>query len=331
MYVIIKKAHCSQRTSSVKFKVFLLFSFLSVSCLASICLAGITAEDKRKDTPLIRNLNGAGKWFPSEGKRLKKMVEDFMENAQCASVKGRIIGAISPHAGYIYSGKVAGYAFRAIRDNARSLKDPETVVILGLRHRGIFSGVALMDGDFIETPLGPLKLDKEAAQFLCSQSGRIFFDYRPHIGEHSAENEIPFVQAAVPNAQVVVGIMGDHEEDTIEELVEALNKLADTKSILVIASSDMMHAPDYDLVSATDRDTLERVKSLDYPSIRKSWNPEKQSFCGIGPVLAVMRFSKRRGCSRGLVLHYKNSGDYFPSGRGQWVVGYCSVLFVRPE
>ena len=331
MSTIIKKASGARKILNVKLSALASFSFICALCITSSCFGGINTQGGQKaGTPIVRKLTGAGKWFPSQGKQLRKMVEGFIEEAECGSLGGRIVAAISPHAGYIYSGKVAGYAFRAIKDNAKSKTPPQTVVILGIRHRGGFPGVALMDGDFIETPLGLLKIDKESALSLCSHGTRIFFDYRPHIGEHSAENEIPFVQSALPEAEVVVGIMGDHEEGTVNELVEALDRLAETKNILVIASSDMMHNPDYDLVSATDRDTLGKVKRLDYSSVKKSWKPEKQTFCGIGPVLTVIRFSEHQGCGRAHVLHYRNSGDDFPSSRGQWVVGYCSVVFVKP-
>ncbi len=287
-------------------------------------------EDRKmtKTSEIVtRQAYGSGRWFPGNRQELKGMVEAYMENARFDPVKGRIVGAIAPHAGYVYSGKVAGFTFQAIRDNARHAGAPETVVVLGLSHSGAFPGVALMDGDVIETPLGKSALDGEAAEMLAAESSRIFFNYGPHQGEHSAENEIPFVQAALPGVKMVVGLMGDHDPETLDDLVAALGALAEKKRILVIASTDMLHDPSYDRVRETDLKTLEKLKRMDFKGIQKAWGYDKQIFCGIGPVLAVMKFAEALGCKKGSVLHYRNSGDDFPEGRGSWVVGYGSAVF----
>ena len=187
-----------------------------------------------------------------------------------------------------------------------------------------------MDGDAIETPLGEMPLDSQAAGVLMAGRSRIAFSYAPHAGEHSAENEIPFVQVALPDAKLVVAIVGDHESKTLQELVAGLNDLAKQKRILVVASSDMLHDADYDLVTKTDKATLEKVKSMDCNALLKSWDYCRQVFCGIAPVLAVMQFSGAQGCTNGTVLRYRNSGDDFPESRGQWVVGYGACVFAVP-
>ena len=276
---------------------------------------------------VTRQAHGSGRWFPGNRPELKEMVEAYMENAQPGPVEGRIVGAIAPHAGYVYSGKVAGFTFRAIKDNAQKVGQPETVVVLGLSHRGGFQGVALMDGDAIETPLGRTTLDGEAGEILAAESSRIFFNYGPHQGEHSAENEIPFVQAALPGVKMVVALMGDHDPKTLDELVAALNVLSKKKRILVVASTDMLHDPSYDRVRETDGKTLEKLRTMDTEGLQKAWGYDEQIFCGIEPVLAVMKFALAQGCKKGSVLHYRNSGDDFPEGRGSWVVGYGSAVF----
>ena len=184
-----------------------------------------------------------------------------------------------------------------------------------------------MDGDAIETPLGSAALDGEAGKMLAAESPRIFFNYGPHQGEHSAENEIPFVQAALPGVKMVVGLMGDHDPQTLDDLVAALGALSEKKRILVIASTDMLHDASYDRVRETDLKTLEKLKRMDSEGIQKAWGYDHQIFCGIGPVLAVMKFAKGLGCQKGSVLHYRNSGDDFPESRDRWVVGYGSAVF----
>ena len=275
---------------------------------------------------VTRQAHGSGRWFPGNRQELKKMIESYVEKAQPGPVEGRIVAAISPHAGYIYSGKVAGFTFRAIRDNAQKMGQPETVVVLGFSHSGGFPGVALMDGDFIETPLGKGVLDTEAAEILAGASPRIFFNYGPHRGEHSAENEIPFVQAALPDTKMVVALMGDHDPETLDALVGALDALSKKKRLLVVASTDMLHDPSYDLVTKTDKKTLLKLQAMDCEGLEKTWGYDNQILCGIGPVLAVMKFALAQGCKKGSVLYYRNSGDDFPEGRGQWVVGYGSAV-----
>jgi len=276
---------------------------------------------------ITHKAHGSGRWFPGDSQELGQMVKFYMENAKPESVEGRIVAAIAPHAGFIYSGKVAGFTFKAIKDNAQIVGPPETVVVLGFSHRGGFPGVALMDGDGIETPLGKVALDKDAGEILAAQSPKIFFNYGPHREEHSAENEIPFVQAALPNSKLVVALMGDHDSQTLGALVKALGVLSGKRRILVLASTDMLHDPSYDLVSQTDAKTLEKLSAMDSDGLQQEWGYDKQIFCGIGPVVAAMEFAKKQGVKKGSVLYYRNSGDDFPESRGRWVVGYGSAVF----
>ncbi|MFC1453232.1 AmmeMemoRadiSam system protein B [Verrucomicrobiota bacterium] len=275
----------------------------------------------------VRRAKGSGRWFPGSRRELAAMIDGFMESADVPSVEGRIVAAVSPHAGYVYSGAVAGYVFRAIQENAAASGAPETVVVLGLSHRGAFRGVALMDGDSLETPLGEAVLDGQAGRDLAGASSRIFFDITPHAGEHSAENQVPFVQRALPKAKLVVGIIGDHDGKTLEELVDGLAALAARKRILVVASTDLLHDPDHGLVTRTDRATLEKIVGMDRKGLEEGWSSTRQTCCGICPVLAAIGFSRSQGSDRGVLLHYRNSGDDFPESRGNWVVGYGAVVF----
>ena len=310
--------------------------WLGTACLCVICFAASSWAAKEEGMSkgsevIVREALGAGRWFPGTRQELKQMVDGYMDNARVDKVNGRIVAAIAPHAGYVYSGKVAGYTFRAIRDNAETWGRPDTVVILGVRHRGGFQGVALMDGDILRTPLGDAVLDKAGAAVMAGVGPRIYFDYSPYGEEHSAENEVPFVQAALPGTPIIVGLVGDHDPRTLDDLVAALDRLSGEKKIVVVASSDMLHDPDYGLVTRIDKDTLKMVSAMDHEGIRKGWDYSRQTFCGIGPVLAAMRFAERKGCEKGTILIYRNSGDDFPESRGRWVVGYGSAAFAAPK
>lgn len=287
----------------------------------------VSQMKKIPENAIVQQAHGAGRWFPGSERELETMVEGFIENATPPPVNGRILGAIAPHAGYVYSGKVAGFTFRAIEDNVKKGFEPETVVVLGFSHRGGFPGVALMDGDAIETPMGKCLLDRKAAKILAASSSRIFFDYTPHRGEHSAENEIPFVQAAVPKARLVVALMGDHNPETVGDLVKGLEALSGEKKILVVASTDLLHDASYEMVTQTDQQTLEKIRHMNIEGLQREWGYDKQICCGIGPVTAVMKFAAAKGCTKGSVLYYRNSGDDFPESRGRWVVGYGAAVF----
>jgi len=282
----------------------------------------VKSQDK-----VIRKALGAGRWFPGDAAELRPAVEDYMDAAQVPDIKRRIVSAIAPHAGYQYSGRVAGYTFRALKQNSAVGHVPDTAVVLGFSHRAGFRGVALMDGDIVRTPIGDTQLDQEAIDLLDGSSDRIFVDYGPHAGEHSAENEIPFVQAALPEARLVVALIGDHDERTLDALVAALEKLAAKRKIVVIASTDLLHDSSYDLVTKTDKSTLLAIEQMKDDELLKRWNHGNQICCGIGPVVVAMRFARTQGEATCEVLHYRNSGDDYPESRGNWVVGYGAVIF----
>lgn len=303
-----------------------------LTCAVVVLPVGCSAAEKEgaamnDESKTTRNALGAGKWFPGGEAALRSQVESCIGAATVPEIKRRIVGGIAPHAGYDWSGKVAGYTFRALKENAAAGHAPDTVVILGFTHRAHYSGVALMDGDIVRTPLGDTAIDMEAVEMLDGCGKRVFIDYRPHVGEHSAENEIPFVQVALPDAKLVVALIGDHEERTLTDLVAALKELAAKKRIVVIASTDLLHDADYELVGRTDRDTLALMAEMKDDELWSRWSRGNQICCGIAPVVAVMRFAGTQGEADCLVLHYRNSGDDHPGSRGSWVVGYGSAVF----
>lgn len=279
------------------------------------------------DARKIHEAQGAGRWFTGKPDRLRAEVAAYVDGANPSPVDGRIVSAIAPHAGYMYSGRVAGYTFRAIRDNARAVGAAETVVVLGFSHSSAFRGVALLETDAIATPLGETPLDTEATGLLVETSRVFRLNSVPHRGEHSAENEVPFVQHVLPSAGIVLALAGDHEPATVDGLVRGLTALSNRKTLVVVASTDMLHDADYDLVTRTDKQTLEKVAAMRHGDLLDDWDYSNQTFCGIVPVLAAMRFAESKGCDKGHVLHYRNSGDDHPESRGSWVVGYGSVVF----
>jgi len=301
-----------------------------LGCIVAISISGRLFGEVRMKPDSETRVHitlGDGRWFPSDPVGLRRQVEAYIDAADASSVTGRIVAAIAPHAGYVYSGPVAGYTFRAIRDTARTGLVPDVVIVLGFSHRGAGPGVALLDADIIRSPMGDATIDTAIAGRMARGRPRISLDSRPHRGEHSAENEIPFVQAALPDTPMVVGIIGDHSAQTHRELLDALEDLSGTHNVLVVASTDLLHDASYDKVTATDQSTLERITALDSAGLVESWDYRNQVCCGIGPVLTAMAYARARGCTEGTLLRYRNSGDDHPESRGNWVVGYGAVVF----
>ncbi len=275
----------------------------------------------------IWQVRGAGKWFPGTKESLSAVVAHDINSAKVEKIDGRIVGAIAPHAGYQYSGAVAGYTFKAIQENVKKYK-VDTVVILGFTHGMQYPGVAVLESDIIRTPLGDTVVDGDAVSLLTGTGKRIFSDNRSHLMEHSAENEIPFVQYACPDAKLVVALIGDHDMKTVDELVKGLKALSEKKNIIVIASTDLLHDPDYDKVTVTDRKTLALISDGKANDLWAEWSYEHQICCGIAPVVSLIKYTKvQQNKIVGKILHYNNTGDDYPESRGQWVVGYGSVVF----
>lgn len=269
---------------------------------------------------------GAGRWFPAHPTRLRAQIMAALEAAEVPASSGLPVAALAPHAGYDYSGKVAGYTYRSLRDGRRD-QPPATVVILGSSHRFAFPGLALLDCQQFETPLGRSAIDRELLAHLQQQAGGcVACDTRPHVGEHSVENQIPFVQTVFPEARLLLGLFGDHRAATVERVAQTLADLSRDCDLVVVASSDLLHDPDYAKVRATDVQTLARVAALDWRGLLAEWRPDHQPLCGVAAAATALAHAAIRGCAKGTLLHYRNSGDDFPESRGEWVVGYGAVV-----
>jgi AmmeMemoRadiSam system protein B len=274
---------------------------------------------------------GDGRWFPADGDTLRAMVQASMADASCERVTGQtLISGIAPHAGFAYSGRVAGYTYRALATSIAAGRGPDVVIVLGFSHQRQFNGISWLAADAIQSPLGQVDVDSKFAEAVIKKIPTAFFDCDLHVGEHSAENQIPFVQVAAPEIPVAIGLLGGHDIGLAQELATAIMDAANDRQVFVVASTDLLHDPDYERVCSCDAETLAMMERLDSKGLNRAWSYEKQVCCGIGPVLTALEAARAAGCDRGAQLYYCNSGDIDPSGRGQWVVGYGSVVFACP-
>lgn len=280
----------------------------------------------------IFRTRGDGRWFPADGGQLRTAVEAFIAAADGAGGNGAALAAgIAPHAGYAYSGGVAGHTYRALRESVRQGNGPDLVVVLGFSHRVPFEGLAWLDADTIRTPLGDLVADRAFMEQVRDRLPGVFFDVDLHDGEHSAENQLPFLQVSVPEVPVAVGLIGGHTAGQPEVLAGVLHAAVAGRRLFVLASTDLLHDADYDRVRASDARTLQMMERLDSEGLNKAWSYATQVCCGVGPVLAALETARLAGCRQGRRLFYCNSGDVDPSGRGQWVVGYGSMVFAYDD
>ena len=202
----------------------------------------------------VRKPVWAGQFYDADGERLGRQIDGFLAAAAPARPAGPIAALIVPHAGYIYSGQIAALGYKLVQG-----ADFETVVILGPTHRVGFRGASIWPDGAFETPLGSAAVDAEAAAALAKATGFRFVP-EAHAEEHSVEVQVPFIQRALPKARIVPVVMGRPEEATMRTLASALAGLAKTRSILVVASTDMSHFLNKKDAAAEDAATIALVR-----------------------------------------------------------------------
>jgi AmmeMemoRadiSam system protein B len=276
----------------------------------------------------------AGYFYPKDTEKLTKTVDNFIVNVKQRQIGGRILGLMSPHAGYVFSGQVAAYSYRQIKDTKY-----DTVIILGPSHRVYLEGASVGNWDAYATPLGKVPVNKEIVNALLNMGEPFHFVEQAHIMEHSVETQIPFLQRVLKNFDIVPIVMGITSLRYCEKISKALSKTGEKRNVLFVASSDMSHYPDYSTANKVDRKTLSLIEKFDPEQV---FNSEKKflkegipnlstTLCGLSPVVTVMMTVKQRGGNAVKILHYKNSGDIVIHGRRETrrVVGYGAVAFFK--
>jgi len=271
----------------------------------------------------------AGRFYPADPTELKTMIQGFLSRAQGSALAGRPLGFMVPHAGYEYSGPVAAYVYKTIRDlGARRF------VIMGPSHGVSFQGVYALDKDFYHTPLGDARIDRESVKKLLGARAWISSNPALYGSEHSVEAQIPFLQeAAGPDISIVPLVIGSITEAQAADLAQVLDDTFAGSDVIFIASTDMSHGnyPPYkssDDIKPVDLKTLFFIKAMDSNAIAKGIRDDSTPLCGGMPVLTLMNLARRHHVSEAQVLKYADSGD--ATGDHRAVVGYGAVAFVLP-
>lgn len=253
----------------------------------------------------------AGVFYPDGAGTLRREVDCHLLAAD--RFDGRLPKAVvAPHAGYPYSGPIAGNAFEPLRALAGRI---ERVVVIGPSHRVAFRGVALPAADAFATPLGPMAVDVGAAEPLL-ELPQVRVDAGPHAREHSIEVELPFLRAVLGEVTIVPLVVGDA---TPAEVAAVLERAWGGAETLIVVSSDLSHFLDYETARATDRRTADKVLALD---------PAIDSFEACGALaLDGLALVARRLDLVPRLLDLRSSGD--TAGDRERVVGYGAFSYAE--
>ena len=253
----------------------------------------------------VRAAAVAGSFYPADPGVLRRDVSVFLdEGRRLAGSRPAARAVIAPHAGYVYSGAIAGSAFARLSEVAEGL---DRIVLLGPAHRVRVWGLALPSAEAFATPLGEMPLDREAAQSILGLP-QVGVDGEAHRLEHSLEVELPFLQALIPGLPVLPLVVGRASAD---EVAEVLELIWDERTVVVV-SSDLSHFLSYDEALRRDRSTAERIARLS-----TSLGPEEA--CGAAPINGLLLVARRRRLQVER-LDLRNSGD--TAGDRSRVVGY---------
>ena len=262
--------------------------------------------------PTVRRPAVAGQFYPDAPEKLKADVESYLAGANVPT--GPVPKAIiAPHAGYVYSGPIAGTAYAGL---ARGREMIRRVVLLGPSHHVSFTGLATSSADGFESPLGVVAVDEEALAQARALPQVTTLD-EAHCYEHSLEVQLPFLQTVLGEFKLVPLVVGDA---SAAEVGEVLNRLWGGAETCLVVSSDLSHFLGYKAAQERDRATARAIEALEWEEL------EGEQACGCRPIRGLLRAAREHGL-RGRTVDLRNSGD--TAGRRDRVVGYGAFTFTE--
>ena len=267
----------------------------------------------------IRHPAVAGRFYPRERAKLAADVWSYLTPRTSAPPA---IGCIAPHAGYVYSGAVAGAVYAA-------LEAPQRCIVLCPNHTGVGFPLSIMSTGAWETPLGTAEIDSGLAQALKAEFSMLTEDTSAHRAEHAIEVQLPFLQVRNPRVAFVPIALGTGQYETLEALGQAMAAVVESQPepVLMVASSDMNHYENDRTTRAKDQKAIERILALDGRGLFDVVMRHDISMCGFGPAVAMLTAAKKLGAASAELIRYATSGDI--SGERNMVVGYAGVVVRR--
>lgn len=258
------------------------------------------------------------RWYPASPASLRREVSEYIEQASTLDLPGEVIGLVAPHAGYFFSGHIAGASYRQVRG-----KDYDTVVLIGPDHQGAaYDELAFADFEAWHTPLGDVPIDRE---LITALDERLALRRIGRDSEHSLEVQLPFLQVALTDFKLAPILMGDQSPANCHKLGMAIADEVGERRVLLVASTDLSHYHSYQSAKQLDENTLKYVLDFDPEGLAKALVRGEAHACGGGPVAAIMFAAGELGASGAHLIQYANSGDVWEDKSR--VVGYAAVVF----
>lgn len=269
----------------------------------------------------VRQTAVAGAFYPASAAALAGELERcFGERpAGARSPKQAAIAAVLPHAGYVYSGRVAAAVCARI-------EVPERVVVLCPNHTGIGPALSVWPSGHWVSPVGDIPVDEALVSALCAECPCLVADQSAHVREHAIEVVLPFLYRCQPKLRVVAIVVGTHDFDTLAGLGDALARVVvqSSEPVLLVASSDMNHFEDHETTLRKDELALEPLRRLDAEGLLKVCRDMRVSMCGVGPVAAVVVAARALGAQEAKVVEHCTSAPV--SGDRDRCVGYAGAV-----
>jgi AmmeMemoRadiSam system protein B len=261
----------------------------------------------------------AGRFYPSNPAELTATIHRLTE-IETTSETLKVKACLVPHAGYLYSGAVAGAVFSRIRL-------PQKILILGVRHYPRGEPAAILSSGAWRTPLGDAPIDESLARALRAACPLLREDSVAHSQEHSLEVQLPFLQVLAPGFVFVPVALGTVRFEDLVTVGEAVGRVLaeSSEEILLLTTSDLNHYQDDATTRVKDRKAIERLLELDARGLYDTCRNEQISMCGLGPAVAMITGLRAMGVTHAELVRYATSADV--SGDLSAVVGYASMIF----
>jgi MEMO1 family protein len=266
--------------------------------------------------PNKRQPGFAGSFYPAQREALIREVETHIDQN---IKKSPVVGIVAPHAGFIYSGDVAGAVYSRI-------EIPDTVILVGPNHTGHGEAVAVMTEGTWSMPMGEIPIDQELANAICIETVIAKQDASAHQFEHSLETQLPFLQYFKSKFKIVPICIKRIKISSCKELSEGIVRAVTrlNKSVLLVASSDMTHYESHDRATLKDRMAITCIQKLDPHGLFETVRSEKITMCGVNPVTIMLLCSAKLGATEAQLVKYMTSGEV--SGDMEKVVGYAGMI-----
>ena len=265
---------------------------------------------------MIREPVVAGRFYPGTADRLRQMIEGMVDEK---ATKEDVIGAVMPHAGYEYSGPVAGATISRVR-----FKD--TFVVMGPSHTGMGQPFSIMSEGTWRTPLGDVEIDAELAEKALSLSSLLKEDHVAHLQEHAVEVQLPFLQYFKLDVRIVPIVLAPADVSTYREigsaLAGAIRELG--RGVVVIASGDMTHYEPQKSAERKDRQGIDAILALDEEQLIRRVRELNISMCASAPAAVLIAAARELGAGGAELVKYQTSGD--TTGDYSAVVGYAGII-----